>query len=228
MPDLDPTRPTEQAKDTETTDEQPWATPMDGEDARWFHRFSLYAAMGACRSVRAVYNAELAERGRGSSISKSVPGTWHTATHRFEWKRRAEAFDEWRRKEVFNAGNAQDTERIKKLDKLIDRLSERCLTALEYISVSSMEPEDLTKLITALLSAIDLMAKHTGGYPASRVEHTGKDGGKIEVDVEHSKVDVVFYMPEIDPIEDLGEPSVPIEDVQRDGSVGPVSGDASQ
>jgi hypothetical protein len=226
MPDLDPTKPAQAQSEPETVDEQPWASPMDGEDAKWFHRASLYFAMGACRSVRAVYNAELAERGRGSSVSKSVPSTWHKASQGFEWKRRAQAFDEWRRKEVFNAGNAQDTERIKKLDELINKLSERCLDLLDTMVMEIVRPEDATKLIAALLSAIDLMAKHTGGYAASRVEHTGKDGKAIEI--EHSKVDVVFYVPEIDALEDAPGPSVQVEDVQRDEQLGPVSDNEGQ
>ncbi len=178
------------------TDEQRWASQMPGENDAWFQRFSLYAAMGAGRSVRAVYNAELAKRGKPSLRSKPVPSSWTQASHRFEWQRRAKAFDEWRRAEIFNAGNAQDTERIKKLDSLINKLSERCLTLLDHMVLADIEPEDLSRLITALLSAIDLMAKHTGGYSASRVEITGKDGGKIEV--EETQVSVVFYMPEIE------------------------------
>lgn len=220
MPDLEPTQTPESA------DDQPWMSPMDGEDAKWFHRASLYFAMGACRSVRAVYNAELAERGKPSQVSKSIPGSWHQATHRFEWQRRAEAFDAWRRKEIFNTGNAADAERIKKLDGLIEKLSSACSDALDCMDMAKVRPEDLSRLITALLSAIDLMAKHTGGYAATRVEHTGKDGGKIEL--EESRVNVVFYMPDIDPIEDLAGHTVPVEDVQRDGSDGPVSGDESQ
>jgi hypothetical protein len=171
-----------------------------------------------------VYNAELAERGKGSSISKSIPGSWHEASRNFQWQQRAKAYDEWRRKEVFTTGNAQDTERIKKLDKLIDRLSERCLTALEHISVAKMDPEDLSRLLTALLSAIDLMAKHAGGYPATRIEHTGKDGGKIEV--EETKLNVVWYMPEVAPLDDSGPgDSEAVEDVQGVDEAGSVPDD---
>jgi hypothetical protein len=211
MPDLPATA-------IQSTDEQPWASSLPGENGAWFQRFSLYAAMGAGRSVRAVYNAELAERGKPSLRSKPVPSSWTQASHRYEWLRRAEAFDEWRRKQIFNAGNAQDTERIKKLDSLIDKLSSRCLDLLDGLDMAEIKPEDLSRLITALLSAIDLMAKHTGGYPAVRVEHTGKDGGKIEV--EETQVSVVFYMPEIE--QDA------LDDLQSDGSDEPVVVDAGE
>lgn len=193
-------------------DEQPWTHRLPGESQRWFQRASLYFAMGACRSIRAVYNAELAKLGKAAARSKPVPSSWTQASHRYEWLRRAEAFDEWRRKEIFATGNAQDTERIKKLDDLINKLSERCLNLLDSLNMAEIKPEDLSRLITALLQAIDLMAKHTGGYPASRVEITGKDGGKIEI--EETQISVVFYMPEIE--QDA------LDDLQSDGSDGPV------
>lgn len=204
--------PATTSTETQPVDEQPWTHPMPGESQRWFQRASLYFAMGACRSIRAVYNAELAKLGKASKASKSVPSSWTKASHRYEWQQRAKAFDEWRRKEIFATGNAQDTERIKKLDDLINKLSERCLALLDSLDMAEIKPEDLSRLITALLSAIDLMAKHTGGYPAVRVEHTGKDGGKIEV--EETQVSVVFYMPEIE--------QNPLEGLQGDGSNGSV------
>lgn len=192
------------------TDEQPWASSLPGENNDWFQRFSLYAAIGAGRSVRSVYNAELAKKGKPSLRSKPVPSSWTQASHRYEWLRRAKAFDEWRRAEIFNAGNAQDTERIKKLDSLIDKLSSRCLDLLDSLDMAEIKPEDLSRLISALLSALDLMAKHTGGYSASKVEITGKNGGKIEV--EETQVSVVFYMPEIE--QDA------LDDIQGDGEGG--------
>lgn len=211
-----PTLPT--TTEPQPTDEQPWASSLPGENDAWFQRFSLYAAMGAGRSVRGVYNAELAERGKPSLRSKSVPASWTQASHRYEWQRRAKAFDEWRRAEIFNAGNAQDTERIKKLDGLINKLSSRCCDLLDSLDMAEAKPEDLTKLISALLSAIDLMAKHTGGYSPSKMEITGKNGGKIEV--EETQVSVVFYMPEIE--QDA------FSDLQGDGEGGSMVIDAEQ
>lgn len=186
---------------TEVSEEQPWAIPMRGESQQWFMRASLFFGLGAARSIRAVYNAELVQRGKAANYSKAVPSSWSKAAKRFEWHRRAKAFDDWRRLEVFGAGNAKDTERIKKLDKLIDKLSEKSLQLLDNIDVAEAKIDDLAKLVTALLSAIDLMAKHTGGYAAQRIEHTGKDGKAIEV--EERKFNAFFYMPKIDEIDDI-------------------------
>lgn len=190
---------------------------MPNEDARWFQRASMYFALGAARSVRAVYNAELVARGKPSEHSKPVPSSWSQASKRYEWQRRAAAFDGWRRKQVFSSGNAQDTERIKKLSELIDRLCERCMAMLAKEDAEPFFSVDgAAKLVNALLAAIDLMAKHTGGYAAQRIEHTGKDGGAIEV--EETKLNVVIYMPEVDSLEIVdGENAGQISEVPDDG-----------
>ena len=177
--------------------EQPWLQ-RPRENARWYQRFSAYLAMGAGRSVRGVYNAE-----RGNERSKAVPASWTEAAHRHEWRRRAEAFDAWRRAAVFATGNAADTERIKKLDALIERLCNLIVGLLERIDPSKTEfdIEQLVKLIAQFLAAVDLMAKHTGGYAPQRHEVTGKDGKAIQVESEEEQtLRVVFYVPEIDPI----------------------------
>lgn len=179
------------AQPTNDCNDQPWL-PMPGENQRWYSRFSEYLAMGAGRSFRAVYNHE-----KGNERSKSVASSWTKAAKRFEWQRRAEAYDVWRRAEVFNVGNAQDTERVKKLDVLIDALYKRTLDMLDTAAPDIAFNE---KLVASLATAIDLMAKHTGGY-AARIEHTGKDGKAIEVHSEEERtMRVVFYMPEIAPL----------------------------
>lgn len=191
--------------------EQPWAEPMPSESPQWFQRFSLYAGLGAARSIRAVYNAELAQRGKPSEHSKPVPSSWTQAARRCEWQRRAEAFDAWRRAQVFSSGNAQDTERIKKLDVLAERMHSRIVDEIDSMPVND-------KYIAAYMSIMDMLAKLTGGYAPQRLEHTGKDGGKIEV--EETQVKVVFYVPEVDQVE--------ISDSADLREVGEVSGSEKQ
>jgi hypothetical protein len=177
--------------------------PMPGENERWYQRFSQYLAMGARRSIRGVYNAE-----KGNEHSKAVPASWSRATKRFEWQRRAKAYDDWRRQEVFTQGNAQDTERVKMLDELINKLHERTIKMLTKMQ------DDVTfneKLVAQLLSALDLMAKHTGGYAPQRHEITGKDGGTIEIHEEQEQtMRVVFYTPEIAPLPDVVDADPPV------------------
>src|SRR5579875_2559051 len=167
--------------------EQPWTQRAD-ESNRWYQRFSTYLALGAGRSVRAVYNAE-----KGNASSKPVPSAWTEVARRFDWQGRAEQYDAWRREVVFSTGNAQDTERIKKLDARTERMYNRLMETIEAVPVNENFLERFTQVV-------DLHAKHTGGYAPQRIEHTGKDGGKIEVS-EERKVQVMFYLPEVEPIE---------------------------
>lgn len=165
--------------------DQPWL-PMPGENQRWYQRFAEYLAMGAGRSVRGVYNRE-----RGNDRSKAVPASWSEATHRFEWQRRAEAYEAWRRLKVFDQGNAKDTERVDKLNRLIDKLFERAMASLDDSDVS------VDKIIAQLLAAVDLMAKHTGGYASPGGGKAGKDGSE-DGDEETPRMQVFFYLPKIE------------------------------
>ena len=183
--------PTPPTANTTEDNAEPWE-PMPGEDARQYERFTRFLALGAARSVRAVYNAELATRGKPSDHSKPVPSSWSLASHRFEWQRRAKAYDEWRRKAIFSTGNAQDTERVKKLDALAERMHSRIVADLDTMPVND-------KYIAQYLAIMDMLSKLTGGYAPTRLEHTGKDGKAIEI--EETKLNVVFYVPDVDPIE---------------------------
>jgi hypothetical protein len=190
-----------QPNDDQAND-QPWLFPMPGENARWFSRFSKYIEMGPLRSVHAVYTSENEKVVESRGKSRKTPGDWYDAAHRFNWTKRAEAYDAWRRKEVFTYRNAQDTERVRKLDEIIEQLHERVLTMLQ----SAMSEERFNeKLLAQYLAALDLMAKHVGGY-VQRLEHTGKNGGKIEV--EETRPNVIWYMPEIAPLDDGSDTQV--------------------
>lgn len=199
--------------------EQPWMQREDlGENNRWYQRFSDYLALGAARSVRAVYQAE-----KGNEYSKSVPASWTEAAHRYEWPRRAEAYDAWRRAAVFQAGNARDTERVRKLDALIDKLYDRTIAMLQDAPPEAVFSD---RLIAQFLAAIDVMAKHTGGY-TQRHEVTGKDGNAIQVEGEAS-MQVVFYVPEIAEIPAISDVSAGGEDRPVDVVVEQGDGDAKQ
>ncbi|HEX3642578.1 MAG TPA: hypothetical protein VHV10_14905 [Ktedonobacteraceae bacterium] len=191
-------------------DEQPWLRQPD-ESNFWYARFSEYLALGPLRTKLAVYNAERARKGpKEPDNSKSLPTSWRDAAKRFDWIKRAESFDAWRRKEVFTYRNAQDTERVKKLDEIVELLHARVLAMLE----SAMADERFNeKLMAQYLSTLDLMAKHVGGYGPQRIEHTGKGGKPIEV--EETKLNVFWYMPQIEPLPDSSDTQV--EELPDDG-----------
>lgn len=167
-----------------TTEEEIWFQRPD-EPNRWYDRFARYLAAGASRSIRGVYNAE-----RGGNASKAVSASWSQAAQRYEWKRRAEAYDAAERRKIFTHGNALDTERITKLDAVAERMHTKLLAAFDDMPVND-------RFVAQYIAVMDMLAKHTGGYAAQRVEHTGKNGGKIEVSEEQT-MRVVFYVPEVE------------------------------
>jgi hypothetical protein len=64
---------------------------LPNESAKWHMRFRRYLALGPKRSVNQVFVQEQQERtvkSRGK-----VGSTWYNAVKRFEWERRAEAYD---------------------------------------------------------------------------------------------------------------------------------------
>jgi len=202
----------------EDFDAQPWQ-PMPGENQRWYQRFVQYVAMGAARSVRGVYNAEQRHLGKGTERSRAVPASWTQAAKRFEWQRRAAAFDAHERQRLLAAGNASDLERIAKLDELAERMQQRLIERIDFVAVDA-------RFIERYLGVLDLLAKHTGGYAAQRVELSGKDGKAIQVESdETSTMRVVFYVPEVGKI-DGDNPA--LDDVSPGGEDPALSGEQGE
>jgi len=136
---------------------------------------------------------------------------WYTQARLFDWRKRAEAHDTWQRQVLFSKGNAADTERVRKLDELAEQMYTKLMAELASLPVNE-------KFIERYLSVMNLLAKHTGGYAPQRLEHTGKNGGKIEIDEEQRQVNVVFYVPEIDTDalnNDFPEPGASIEEQEQ-------------
>lgn len=167
-----------------------------GENDRWYQRFSQYLALGATRSVRAVYNAE-----KSNECSHAVPASWTKATRQFDWKSRAHDYDAWQRRLLFAHGNASETEQVTKLDDLAQKLYDRSVL---MFTVAPAEEKFNDKLIAQLLAVFDALAKRTGSLAPQRHEVTGKHGNAIEVHEEQeTTMRVVFYLPEIAHLEEL-------------------------
>lgn len=63
---------------------------LDGESALWFARFDAFRLLGPSRTIEACYRAE---KGR----DRTCPGSWKTVAVRWQWRERAEAWDESQR-----------------------------------------------------------------------------------------------------------------------------------
>lgn len=69
---------------------KPWER-LPYESAKWQMRFRRYLALGPKRSVNQVFLQEQQERNVKSR--GKVGSTWYNAVKKFEWERRAEAYD---------------------------------------------------------------------------------------------------------------------------------------
>ncbi|MFA6134449.1 MAG: hypothetical protein WC869_10595 [Phycisphaerae bacterium] len=68
---------------------------MPGESGRWYARFTRYREMGPDRSLLAAVN-EMRDQ-KGQKRSCNTPGAWRRISFEYQWKVRAEAWDEFER-----------------------------------------------------------------------------------------------------------------------------------
>lgn len=143
------------------SDESIWEK-REGE-GRWYARFLLYLNMGAGRSLLGAVNLEkslASERAEKSRKKQSirVPGAWNDAAKQWEWRKRAQAFDEeQQRLALASTKYASVSERAKLLDRWIstqDSIMVSSVADVGYARADSMEQ---------LRGLLDDMAKETGG-----------------------------------------------------------------
>lgn len=156
-------------------DEQlPWEW-QDGEPNLWYDRFLVYLRMGPSRTkLGAVHLVEEAEKGREKQSSK-VPGAWNDAASEWRWKERAEAWDEYRRKQVFTQGNAYDVNRVEKLNKYSERLETEIDRMLDALAKKKTRKVWFNHFMyEKYLQSLDALAAETGGrVKTTKQEHSG-------------------------------------------------------
>jgi hypothetical protein len=148
---------------------------LPGESNLWYSRFVLFLELGPGRTQLGAVHVE--DRQQNRPLTRWTPGSWRAAFKKFRWQERAEAWDEHRRKEVFNRGFASDLVRIEKLDRLAVRLEEK----IEAMFQAMKPPKSFSDLLVGrYLEALDALAKETG-WRIQRKEVAGPGGGPLEV-----------------------------------------------
>ena len=74
-----------------TDERMPW-DQQEGEPNRWFQRFNAYRLMGPGRSLQGCVNAERVSKGREGPVD--APRSWRKASEEWQWKARAQAWDQ--------------------------------------------------------------------------------------------------------------------------------------
>ena len=145
-------------------EQEPWAR-QENEPTLWYERFLVYLQMGPARTLLgAVHEVEKAEKS-GKKRSSRVPGAWDNAVEEWDWKKRAEAWDDYRRKQVFTTGNAYDVTRVEKLNKYSEALE----AELDKVMAALARRKKITKpwfnpfLYEKYLQSLEALAAETGG-----------------------------------------------------------------
>ncbi len=160
---------------TQETTDTPWER-QQGESNLWFDRFSIYLQMGPARNQLGAVHIE--DRRQNRPLTRWTPGSWRDAFKKFRWEERAIAWDEHKRREIFNRGFASDLVRIEKLDKLATRLEAKIEAMFDALKPPKGGFNEL--MIGRYLEALDALAKETGGR-VQRKEIAGPGGGPLEV-----------------------------------------------
>jgi hypothetical protein len=146
------------------SDEQSLWEQQDGEPSLWYDRFMAYLLMGPSRTkLGAVHLVEKAEKSREKQSTK-VPGAWNDAFNQWNWKERAEAWDEYRRKQVFTQGNAYDVTRVEKLSKYSEKLEAEMDRMFEALAKKKTRKAWFNQfLYEKYLQSLEALAAETGG-----------------------------------------------------------------
>lgn len=152
-----------------------WDRISEDEPNLWYDRFVLYLQMGPSRSLLGAENLEKDRKGLEKS-GVSASGAWRNAAKEWNWKKRAEAWDEYRRKQVFTQGNAYDVIRVEKLNKY----SEMIESEIEKMMAALAKRKKIAKpwfnhfMYEKYLQSLDALAAETGGrVKTTKQEHSG-------------------------------------------------------
>lgn len=144
---------------------------LEGEPGRWYARFVDYLAQPpGKRSVLEVYRLEKARKG-----ATSIPGAWRVAVDRFQWRERAQAFDDQQaREEMTRFADLRRRESEKRF-----RLFRRARRTLDRVLQSLGNPQNVGRWSPGdLLRGLGILAALEREQPAVNIlaENETPDG----------------------------------------------------
>lgn len=177
------------------TDRKPWEQ-MDGEPNRWYQRFNAFRLAGPGRSILTVSNAEKVLK--GLKESKYPAGSWRNAAEQWQWKIRANAWDQHLADMKAAAIEAKWGAEIMQQTEILGRLSEQGRVNPDIFFIRKEEPRlDLEgkpikdedgNLLTYEIVDLDWDAVHEYGHLIKSMQQT-RYGWKIELhDVQNALI----------------------------------------
>ncbi len=102
---------------------------LPNEPSRWYDRLVRFATLGPNRSILAVYQQEIASKGK-INIAKSPPSSWTAAARAWQWRDRAAAYDREHQRTAFQAEQEQRTKMLKRHLQAAQAWQARAITFL--------------------------------------------------------------------------------------------------
>ncbi len=125
----------------------PWDRQRDEdgelEPGRWYHRFTMFRALGHDRSLLRVCNQWRQDKDR--KVSTSTPLSWTRASRQWRWLERAESWDEHRRQLDYIAEQAEHDEMRKRhadIGKALQGVGAKALSRFQNAGAGQLEPSD--------------------------------------------------------------------------------------
>jgi len=156
----------------EMTDRSDAWERQPGEPNRWFARFEAYRLAGPARSLLGSVNGE--RSARGAAKSRSVPQAWATNAKRWQWRERAEAWDEFQRQEARVARAREVEEMNRRHVQEAKALQGKAVQRLKALDVELLSPAELLRYVT---ESAKLERTALGEPPANEEPRRAGSGG---------------------------------------------------
>jgi len=133
---------------------RPWDRQRNGkglEPNLWYSRFVEFLRLGPRRSVLELYNQYIQDRdGEGATRRTSTPSSWGRAAVEWNWRERAEAWDEAeRQRQAREFKEQQDRAKIERI-ALLRKTKARLAQVLDTVDIERATLADLTRLLRAV------------------------------------------------------------------------------
>ncbi len=137
------------AKQREEERANPWDR-RPKEPSRWFERFELYRALGPNRTLQAAFEAYWLDQGKARNAIARPGQAWHQAAKKWQWRVRAEAFDDAERARLrATEAERRFDARLRRL-AIVEQLREEVVRALALANLSRLSEAEAREMFSSL------------------------------------------------------------------------------